>query len=99
MGLSATRRADLVMAVNELATNSVRHAGGSGRLGIWREGDALLCEVRDSGQFDWPRLGRRRPPADQVSGRGLWIVDQLCDLVQFRRVPGGSAVRVGMRLG
>src|SRR4029077_17915103 len=47
--LDDTRREDLVLAVDELATNSVCHGGGSGRLEIWRERDRLVCEVSDGG--------------------------------------------------
>jgi hypothetical protein len=31
-------------------------------------------------------------------GRGLWMVNQLCDLVQLRSFPDGAAVRVHMYL-
>jgi anti-sigma regulatory factor (Ser/Thr protein kinase) len=33
-----------------------------------------------------------------MSGRGLWLVDQLCDRVQIRSSREGSAVRLEMRL-
>ena len=33
------------------------------------------------------------------SGFGLWLVNQLCDLVQLRTFPWGSVVRLGMALG
>ncbi|HEX3509997.1 MAG TPA: ATP-binding protein, partial [Solirubrobacteraceae bacterium] len=42
--LEAERASDLVLAVNELATNSICHGGGQGRLRMWREDSALLCE-------------------------------------------------------
>jgi anti-sigma regulatory factor (Ser/Thr protein kinase) len=34
------------------------------------------------------------PPIEQYGGRGLWIVNQLCDLVQIRSAPSGTVVRV-----
>jgi anti-sigma regulatory factor (Ser/Thr protein kinase) len=98
-GLEPDRAADLLIAMNELATNSAIHGGGRGRLVIWREGDTLLCEVRDGGRFDRLLAGRVRPGVDQPSGRGLWLVNQLCDLVQVRRThPEGTVVRVHQRL-
>jgi anti-sigma regulatory factor (Ser/Thr protein kinase) len=96
-GLSPSRGADLVLAVNEVASNSIRHGGGSGTLRIWSEGGALLCEVRDGGRLDDPLAGRRRPGLAAVGGHGLWITNQLCDLVQLRSFADESAVRIHMR--
>jgi anti-sigma regulatory factor (Ser/Thr protein kinase) len=96
-GLDEMRVADLVLAVHELATNTVRHGGGRGTLRIWREPDALLCEVSDAGRIDQPLVGRERPLAGQPGGRGLWLVNQLCDLAQIRCYESGSVVRLHMR--
>jgi anti-sigma regulatory factor (Ser/Thr protein kinase) len=97
--LPARRTEELVLAVNELATNSVRYGGGGGRLRVWREADTLLCEVHDGGHIVEPLAGRRRPPPEELSGRGLWLVNQLCDLVQIRSSEhAGSTIRVHMQL-
>jgi anti-sigma regulatory factor (Ser/Thr protein kinase) len=96
--LDGGRTDDLVLAVNELATNSVRHGGGSGTLRIWTDADTLLCEVQDQGRITEPLVGRNPPQANQLTGRGLWVVNQLCDLVQIRSTSKGSVVRVHMRL-
>jgi anti-sigma regulatory factor (Ser/Thr protein kinase) len=96
--LSADRTLDLLVAVNEIATNSVRHGGGRGRLLLWREPDALVCEVRDTGRIQQPLVGRERPQRGQVGGYGVWLANQLCDLVQVRAFRTGGAVRLHMRL-
>jgi anti-sigma regulatory factor (Ser/Thr protein kinase) len=93
-GLDPRPLLDAVMAANELATNSVRHAGGDGSLRLWQEDDMVVCEVRDAGRLTDPLVGRRRPTPTQVSGRGLWIVNQLCDLVQIRSSAAGTVVRI-----
>jgi anti-sigma regulatory factor (Ser/Thr protein kinase) len=98
-GLTLESREDMVLAVNELATNSIRHGGGSGVLRIWREPQALICEVTDGGRIDDPLVGRQRPRGAQIGGYGLWLANQVCDLVQVRSGPGGSTVRVHMRTG
>jgi anti-sigma regulatory factor (Ser/Thr protein kinase) len=95
---NAGRTEHLVLAVNELATNSVRYGGGRGTLRMWREADALLCEVHDGGRIEEPLAGRTRPTPDQAAGRGLWLVNHLCDLVQIRSSATGNVVRVHMRL-
>ncbi len=95
LGKDATQ--ELILAVNELATNSVRYGGGHGRLLLWREQDILMCEVQDAGHIQDPLIGRSCPSPDQDSGRGLWLVHELCDLVQIRSSPQGTAIRVHKR--
>jgi anti-sigma regulatory factor (Ser/Thr protein kinase) len=89
---------ELVLAVNELATNSIRYGGGGGRLLLWREQDTLMCEVQDAGHIQDPLVGRSRPAPDEHTGRGLWLVNELCDLVQIRSSAEGTSVRVHKRL-
>ena len=97
-GLSADRTMDLVLAVSEVATNSVVHAGGSGKLQAWQENGSLMCEVQDNGRLQHPLAGRERPAAGQTSGRGLWLANHVCDLVQLRTSPSGNVVRLHMSL-
>jgi anti-sigma regulatory factor (Ser/Thr protein kinase) len=90
-----TERIDsLVLAVHELATNSLRHGGGGGTLRAWQDEDGLVFELRDRGWIDDPLAGRRRPGLGEHNGRGLWLVNRLCDLVQLRSTPRGTAVRL-----
>jgi anti-sigma regulatory factor (Ser/Thr protein kinase) len=92
-GLEA-RACDLALATDELATNSVRHAGGQGVLRLWQQDRALVIEVNDQGHLYDRLVGRRRPTRSQLGGRGLWLVNQLTDLVQIRSAPSGTTVRV-----
>jgi anti-sigma regulatory factor (Ser/Thr protein kinase) len=85
---------ELVLAANELATNSVMYGGGRGTMTLWRDGESVLCDVRDRGQVAEPLVGRERPAPDAHSGRGVWIANQVCDLVQIRSGPGGTVVRM-----
>jgi anti-sigma regulatory factor (Ser/Thr protein kinase) len=98
-GLSTARRDDLTLAVNELASNSVRHGGGAGILREWKNGTSLVCEVIDNGRIEEPLAGRQMPRSDALGGYGLWLVNQLCDLMQMRTFARGSVVRVHMRCG
>jgi anti-sigma regulatory factor (Ser/Thr protein kinase) len=84
----------LVLAANEIATNSVRHGGGSGTLRTWQDGDVLLCQIEDGGRIDEPLVGRRLPILDQPGGRGIWLANQLCDLVQVRTFEDGNVIRI-----
>lgn len=96
--LTDDRAGDLAIAVGELAANSIRHGGGRGTLRSWREPDALILEIEDAGHIDDPLVGRLRPTLEQQGGRGLWMANQLCDLVQIRSGPEGTTVRLHMRL-
>jgi anti-sigma regulatory factor (Ser/Thr protein kinase) len=93
-GLGPVRTDDLTLAVWELAVNSVQHGGGEGVLRLWREPGALVCEIRDRGHIDDPMAGRRAPTVGGHAQRGIWLVNQLCDLVQLRTHPHGTTVRV-----
>ncbi|MEA3076773.1 MAG: hypothetical protein QOF60_1681 [Actinomycetota bacterium] len=97
-GLAGTRLDDLVLAVNELATNTIRYGGGEGTACVWREGNTVCCEVADGGCLGDPLIGRYPPPVAAEGGRGLWLVNQLCDLAQVRTVPAGTVVRLHMQV-
>lgn len=100
-GLNGSKAEDLVIAVNEVATNTICHGGGRGTLKIWTESSSVVCEVTDEAGMHKrtkPLAGRERPKAGQEGGFGLWLVNQLCDLVQIRAFPTGSVVRLYMTL-
>jgi anti-sigma regulatory factor (Ser/Thr protein kinase) len=96
-GLDPLRSDDLVLAVNEIVTNSVRYGGGQGVLKMWETADTSISEVRDSGHIDGPMIGRLRPTPNESGGFGVWIANQVCDLVQVRSFTDGSIVRLHMR--
>lgn len=85
---------DLVLAAHELATNSIHHGGGRGLLSLWNETGAFVVEVRDSGTIEDPLVGRELTSVLSENGRGVWMANQLCDLVQVRSTPTGAVVRL-----
>ena len=93
-GVAADRVDDLVLAVNEIVTNSLRHGGGHAAVAVWFDGASVVCEVRDQGYISDPLAGRFAPLPSVSSGRGLWLANHLCDLVQVRSAPGRSVVRM-----
>ncbi len=44
-----------------------------------------------------PLAGRQRPAPDAPGGHGLWLVNQICDLVELRSGPAGTSIRMHMR--
>ena len=83
----------VVLVAHELASNAVRHGGGTGRLRLWRSGDRICCEVADrgSGLPDPDRAGTRRPSPSVPGGRGLWIARALAD-VEIRSTSDGTTI-------
>jgi anti-sigma regulatory factor (Ser/Thr protein kinase) len=97
-GLGTGRAADLVLAVSEVAANTLRHTQGSGTLYIWRTGRELICQVTDTGRIASPLAGRRRPVAVSFGQGGLWVVHQVCDLVELRTGGPGTTIRMHVRI-
>jgi anti-sigma regulatory factor (Ser/Thr protein kinase) len=93
-GISSSRAQDLVTAVHEIAANTVVHAGGTGILRIWRDGTALVCEIRDEGRITDPLAGRHPDSPHDDSGHGLRLAHELCDLVELRSGYQGTTVRL-----
>jgi len=97
-GLPPMRVRDLVLAVSEVAANTIRHAGGHGVVHIWHDTRAVVCEVHDDGHITDPLAGRLQPSPGAPGGHGLWIVHQACDLVELRSGPAGTTIRLHMSL-
>jgi anti-sigma regulatory factor (Ser/Thr protein kinase) len=96
MGLD--RVESFVLAANEAAANTILHAGGTGTARTWTDERAIVCELTDSGRIDDPFVGRIAPPTSRTRGRGVWMMNQLCDLVELRSGPAGTVVRIHMNL-
>ena len=98
-GLPPHRVQDLVIAVGELTANTLAHTNEPGQLTLWTTGGEVFCQVDDAGEITDPLAGQVRPdPGDLGSGRGLWVVHQLCDLVEIRTGPAGTTTRVHLQL-
>jgi hypothetical protein len=63
---------------------------------IWHTSAEIVCQFHDSGHITDPLAGRfRHGPDDR--GHGLWLVNQVCDLVELRSGEAGTTVRLHMR--
>jgi anti-sigma regulatory factor (Ser/Thr protein kinase) len=95
--LSVQRRSDLVFAVSEAAGNAVKHGDGTCTTRIWHDGDEVITEVSTPTGISDVMAGCRRPAADALEGRGLWLINQLCDLVELRSDGSGTTLRMHVR--
>jgi serine/threonine-protein kinase RsbT len=94
LGLTATRRDELILLAHELASNAVVHGGGRGRLRLWAVDGRIYCEVSDSGPGLPAGLltGGEQPPLGATGGRGLWLARVLADDLDLRSGPDGSTI-------
>lgn len=101
VSLPAARTQELILAVHELASNTLLHGGGPGTLRTWHDPGAgtLICEVSGPGHLTEPLAGQHPPTAGprRGHGHGLYLINQLCDLTETRTGPGGTTTRLHMR--
>jgi len=95
-GLTEARSNDLVLAVSEVAANTLRHTRSSGALAIWKDVGEVVCEIQDEGTITDPLAGQRRPGPDATGGHGLWLVHQVCDRVELHSDETGTTIRMHM---
>ncbi len=99
-GLPPGRANDLVIAVAELAANTLVHTSGPGMLTVWVTDDEIICQVQDQGQIKDPQAGMARPAPDAPGGgRGLWVVSEVCEQIEISTGQDGTTVRVHMLRG
>ncbi len=97
-GLAAAQVTDLMIAVSEVAANTLRHTRTGGVALAWRADGEVVCQVTDTGHIADPLAGLHRPPPGEPGGQGLWLVNQVCDLVEVRSNAAGTSVRMHMRI-
>jgi len=98
LGLPGEQVTNLVIAVGEITANTLRHTRAGGTFGIWHTADEIICQAHDQGWITDPLAGRTRQPPE-AAGHGLWVVNQVCDLVEIRTGRAGTTIRLHMRRG
>src|SRR5205823_6194876 len=53
-GLASPRIPDLVLAVSELAANTLRHTDAGGTVQVWQTAEEIICQVADTGEITDP---------------------------------------------
>jgi anti-sigma regulatory factor (Ser/Thr protein kinase) len=91
--LPLARVDDVVLCTSELVANAIEHGGGQGVIRVWGDAGSVVCEVADAGSIADPLVGRSKPDIGHGRGRGIWMVNQICDLVELRSSSAGTVVR------
>ena len=94
-GLDRSRASDLVLSVSEVAANTLEHTATGGTLQVWDDDEEILCQTHDTGWITDPLAGRVRT-GPESRGHGLFVVNQVCDLVELRTGRAGTTVRLHM---
>jgi len=98
-GLSGSRTEEIVLSVNEIATNAVLHGSPPSTIRAWRRVDEIIFEVTDAGEGIRDSLaGQLPPPPEGLGGRGLWLTRLLSDAVEICNA-GGCTVTIHAAAG
>jgi anti-sigma regulatory factor (Ser/Thr protein kinase) len=93
-GYRRERAEDVVLAVNEVATNAVEHGTADAQISMWAASDGFVFEVQDEGALRDPLPGLRTPHPSEPRGRGVWIARQVCDSLHVWSGRTGTHVRM-----
>jgi anti-sigma regulatory factor (Ser/Thr protein kinase) len=97
--LDSQRGHDLALAVSEAASNVIKHGGGTGQLELIQDDNrALIAQISDNGPGIPATAPAALPPPEQTNGRGLYLIRQSCDRVEYHTGPGGTTVHLEIDL-
>lgn len=89
---------EFVLAVHQLAANALTHGDGRAELRTWCEERTFVCEVESHGApVSEATAGYVPCDPEHERGRGLWLVRQVCELVEVRSRDGRTSIRVHVR--
>jgi anti-sigma regulatory factor (Ser/Thr protein kinase) len=92
---------DFLIAVDEIASNAVRHGHPPVDVALWISSDRLVGSISDGGRgWDDPFAGYGPAHGDDLSrgGMGVWLARQLCDHVDIIHRGEGVTVRLTTHL-
>lgn len=91
------RIAELLMAVDQVAENALKHGQGGVLARLWADERRFVCDIDNEGDgLSETTAGYIPPAAEDEPGRGLWLARQVCDLVEVLSRDGATRVRLSM---
>ncbi|MFQ5706118.1 MAG: ATP-binding protein [bacterium] len=109
MGFHPTRVEDLKTAVGEACTNAMAHGNRLKKntkvlVSLQIKNECLEVNVRDEGQglqkkIKVPKIEKQILGGQDISGWGIFLIKNLVDEVEFKKVPrGGNVTRMVIHL-
>ncbi|MFB4273538.1 ATP-binding protein [Nonomuraea sp. GTA35] len=96
-GLTGARLTDLLLAVNEAASNVLEHGAGCGTLHARHDDHGITVQITDpAGKLTADHL-HRIPDLRGPGGFGLWIIHSVCDQVLLDHPRGQSRLTLRLR--
>src|SRR5437764_219866 len=93
LDVPAEQAADIELVLGEAAGNVIRHAyahpGHEYRVVLDFAPECIHLTVSDSGG-GFQRGSVLDPDVEQLSGRGIWLIEQLADVATIRAIPAGG---------
>jgi anti-sigma regulatory factor (Ser/Thr protein kinase) len=93
LAVAKKRADDIELALSEATGNVVRHAfahpGHQYQVTVEFFAHCVRLRVEDAG-IGFLRAAVQDPDVEQIGGRGLWLIEQLADVVAVDALPGGG---------
>jgi len=98
-GVAADRATWLTVAVNEAASNAVRHGGGQGWLEVVQDDQhKVVAQVTDPGTVPPNPIPEIPATPDIHRPLGLWLMRECCDRLSVTRTANGTTVSLEILL-
>lgn len=100
IGLAEEDMTGLLVAVTELAANTIQHSErGYGCLRVWIDDHAVVCEINDAGPFRPGLLDRPMPTDLHGRGFGLPLTQLLVERLECTATNIGTAWKLRTKTG
>ncbi|MGK5739475.1 ATP-binding protein [Micromonospora sp. URMC 103] len=91
-GLGPDGAEQFTIAVNEVMINAIQHGGGAADVTLSVAPGLVVVSVRDRGSGIPEHVSPHLPSPQTLGGRGLWLVQQLCENVTIDTSDTGTVV-------
>ena len=94
-GFAPFAASDVLLAVNEIATNGLTHGQPPVHVYGWCQRDTLVVQIDDQGGTPLPPSAGYLPPiGPRLSEGGVWLARQLADILQTHTAGTTTSVRL-----
>jgi DNA-binding response OmpR family regulator/anti-sigma regulatory factor (Ser/Thr protein kinase) len=87
----------------EVFANAIEHGHKNNkekktRVNLFCKDEAVIIQIIDEGEgFNWQSLTKQQPPADSHRGRGLYLVQRLCESLVFNNPGNEITIEIALK--